>query len=697
MRVVHLGTDDYAGGAARAMFRWHISLCKLGVESKILCLNKSSDDPSVSMILPDWENQSTFEYGVLQRIFVESNRTNFSETFFSHPFGYASIADHEWIQQADVVHVHWTSLFFHWRELRRIKASGKSLVLTPHDLWPLTGGCHYPGGCDGYLKACLNCPMLREDLFQLVSKSRALKHKVISDSVDIILSPSHWMDRTFREVVGALKNVAQTVIPYCIAVERYNEKSKERTREELGFEPRRRLVLFCANNVKEERKGLAQLIGILKICEHRPELRKVLEEHVEFVLIGKGSERLQIPTAFPIHGRGYVEKSAELERYYSAADLMIYLGLEDNLPNVILEAMACGVPVLAFDTGGVGDLVVNGETGELVRSGDVANFAVQMVVLLADPTRLSWLGMNGREKVLRQFSEPAVGVKLRQLYAGLCRQPRKAIQKGPNIPEDLIFDETVQEAVRAAMVKGYRSLGQESAAAKAHVAKQEEEIRTLRGYLEQESAGAKAHVAKQEEEIRTLRGYLEQESTGAKAHVAKQEEEIRTLRGYLEQESAAATAHISKQEEEIRTLRGYLEQESAVARTHISKQEEEIRTLRGYLQQESAVARTHLSKQEEEIRALRGYLEQESAVARAHLSKQEEEIRALRGYLEQVSAAANAHISKQEEEIRTSRGYLEQLSLQNNELSANLDRERQKTLLDRFREKLVGFTKRWEK
>jgi glycosyltransferase involved in cell wall biosynthesis len=649
MRVVHLGTDDYAGGAARAMYRWHVSLCKLGVESKILCLNKSSDDPDVSMILPDWENQSTFEYGVLQRIFIESNRTNFSETFFSHPLGYASIADHELIQQADVVHVHWTSLFFHWRELRRIKASGKSLVLTPHDLWPLTGGCHYPGDCDGYLKACLNCPMLREDLFQLVSKSQALKQKVISDSVDIILSPSHWMDRTFREV-GALKNVAQTVIPYCITVERSTEKSKERTKEELGFESCRQLVLFCANNVKEGKKGLEQLIGILKICEHRPELRKVLEGHVEFVLIGKWSERVQIPTAFPIHGRGYVEKSAELERYYSAADLMIYLGLEDNLPNVVLEAMACGVPVLAFDTGGVGDLVVNGETGQLVRSGDVANFAVQMVLLLANPKRLSWLGMNGREKVLRQFSEPAVGVKLRQLYEGLCRQPQKAIQKGPNIPEDVIFEETVQEAVRAAMVKGYRS-------------------------LDQESAGAKAHISKQEEEIRTLRAYLEQESAAAKAHISKQEEEIRTLRAYLERESAAAKAHISKQEEEIRTLRGYLEQDPAVAGAHISKQEEEIRTLRGYLEQESAATKEHISKQEEEIRTLRGYLEQESAAAKAHISKQEEEIGTLRGYLEQESAAAKEHISKQEEEIRTLRGYLGQLSLQNNELSANLDCE----------------------
>jgi 2-polyprenyl-3-methyl-5-hydroxy-6-metoxy-1,4-benzoquinol methylase len=104
------------------------------------------------------------------------------------------------------------------------------------------------------------------------------------------------------------------------------------------------------------------------------------------------------------------------------------------------------------------------------------------------------------------------------------------------------------------MAKGYRSR------------EQEEEIRTLRGYLEQESASSKAYILKLEEEIRTLRGYLEQGSASSKANILKQEEEIRTLRGYLEQESTSGKAHTSKQEMEIRILRGRLEQESASAK-----------------------------------------------------------------------------------------------------------------------------------
>ena len=224
--------------------------------------------------------------------------------------------------------------------------------------------------------------------------------------------------------------------------------------------------------------------------------------------------------------------------------------------------------------------------------------------------------------------------------------------------------------------------------------------------LQKNSAGAVSEALEMTPGGRVMQGFLsmakrnrslEQECASLKPYLSKQEEEIRTLRGYLEQESARAKAHISKQEDDIRTLQGYLEQESARAKAHISKQEDDIRTLQGYLEQESARAKAHISKQEDDIRTLQGYLEQESARAKAHISKQEDDIRTLQGYLEQESARAKAHISKQEEEIRKLRGCLEQLSLQNNELSANLDRERQRSLLDRLGEKLIEFGKRREK
>jgi glycosyltransferase involved in cell wall biosynthesis len=153
---------------------------------------------------------------------------------------------------------------------------------------------------------------------------------------------------------------------------------------------------------------------MLRICENRSELRTVLEQYADFVLIGKGGDRLNLPTKFAVHGRGYVKMTEDLCRFCSAADLLIYLGLEDNLPNVILEAMACAVRRFwHFATGGVSDMFTDKVTGSLVRSGSLADFAVTLGVMLGDAHRLSWLGLNGRETVLRRISDQVVGPRLR--------------------------------------------------------------------------------------------------------------------------------------------------------------------------------------------------------------------------------------------------------------------------------------------
>jgi glycosyltransferase involved in cell wall biosynthesis len=461
VKVLHLASSDYSGGAARAMYRWHSSLRKLGVSSRILCLNKSTTDKSVSAVAPDWEDQATIKRLCLQSYFIDSNRTDYSNTYFSHPLGYASIADHELVQEADLVHVHWTSLFFDWRELRKIKSLGKAVVLTPHDLWAVTGGCHFPKGCDGYLKECLNCPMLKRDPYQLISFSRALKLGVIADVVDAIVSPSHWMDKTMGEV-EALKGIQRAVIPYCVDVTQFRGKPKASSKRRLGFDTDRLLVLFCAEYVTEGRKGLDALVEVMKICETRPEFRAVLEGHAQFAIIGKGSELVEIPTLFQVDGRGYVKKTEDLCHYYSAADLLIYLGVEDNLPNVILEAMASGLPVLAFDTGGVGDMITEGVTGHLIRRGDVTHFAERLVLLLRDYQKLSWLALHGPETTRRRFSEHAVGLELRKLYESLDRRPTKAMRADLGVFEKAGFEFAAEKEMGEAMILAYRSLAQKS-------------------------------------------------------------------------------------------------------------------------------------------------------------------------------------------------------------------------------------------
>jgi glycosyltransferase involved in cell wall biosynthesis len=505
VKVLHLAASDYAGGAARAMYRWHASLRRLGFGSKILCLNKLTTDKKVSVVTPDWDDSETIQRICLQRFFIDSKRTNYSNTFFSHPLGYVSIANHELVQTADLIHIHWTSLFFDWQEIRKIKALGKTVVLTPHDLWAVTGGCHYPKDCDGYLKECLNCPMLKEDSFQLISRSRTLKQGVIAEAVDAILSPSHWMDRTIGEV-GALNSVQREVIPYCIDVSKFRGKPRALSKRQLGFDSDRLLVLFCAEYVTEGRKGLDGLLEVLKVCESRPELRNVLEQGAEFAVIGKGSDLIEIQTPFRVHLRGYVEAMVDLCTYYSAADLLIYLGVEDNLPNVILEAMAIGLPVLAFDTGGVADMVTDGVTGHLIRRGDVISFAEKLVVLLRDSKKLSWLALNGSETIRRRFSENVVGLELWKLYETLGQGPIKSLPAKPSVSEKNGFEYATERTMAGAMIEAYRSQEQKVE----ELQKESVALREQNDEAQQECSVLEDRLNKDQELIRNLRLELNQ-------------------------------------------------------------------------------------------------------------------------------------------------------------------------------------------
>ena len=103
-------------------------------------------------------------------------------------------------------------------------------------------------------------------------------------------------------------------------------------------------------------------------------------------------------------------------------------------------------------------MITDGLTGHLIRTGDVANFAEKLAVLLSDSKKLSWLGVNGRETTLRRFSEHVVGPELRKLYQTLVSHAKGLARTDSDSSDKRAFECAVQQTIRAAMVKGYRSV-----------------------------------------------------------------------------------------------------------------------------------------------------------------------------------------------------------------------------------------------
>jgi glycosyltransferase involved in cell wall biosynthesis len=422
------------------MFRWHKALLDGGVDSRILCLHKSSADERSVGYPQDWRSERARSGHVVQKYYLDANRSEFSDIYFSHPFGISDVANHPWVLEADIVNVHWNSGFLHLADLYALKESGKRIVVTAHDFWAATGGCHYPSKCRGYLAKCDPCPMLKKDPFHFVSSCHSAKLAVTAEVVDQIICPSHWLAKEFSQI-PAWSAVPIEVVPYCFNAPKLELVEKERARQELGWSQEERVVIFCADHAKESRKGLADFLRLADLIEADEQLRRI-DGSLRFVSLGKGTEQIHRDQGIKLEGKGFVADPEQVRRFFLGADLQLYLGKEDNLPNALLEAISCGTPVVAFKVGGVGEIVVEGISGKLIEAGDVREAALQTASLLRDPQEIKRLALEARRFFDQTFAPAGISAKLSAIYGGLLQQTRlplarAAVKSKPNLEIDV--------------------------------------------------------------------------------------------------------------------------------------------------------------------------------------------------------------------------------------------------------------------
>jgi glycosyltransferase involved in cell wall biosynthesis len=174
-------------------------------------------------------------------------------------------------------------------------------------------------------------------------------------------------------------------------------------RERLNIDPGTTVILYGSLFHVRKRKGFPQFIDSIRCClKKRTFRRAVARGKVRFITVGETFGSLpELP--FPLVSYGKVDDDGLLSLIYSAADLFVLPSLEDNLPNTMLEAMACGTPVVAFDVGGIPEVVRNGENGCVVPRGDVQKMGQCIMSLVFDGKRRQHLGDNAASLMAREF------------------------------------------------------------------------------------------------------------------------------------------------------------------------------------------------------------------------------------------------------------------------------------------------------
>jgi glycosyltransferase involved in cell wall biosynthesis len=301
---------------------------------------------------------------------------------------------------------------------------GKPVVWSLHDHRAFTGGCHFPAGCSKFTAKCSGCPQLGWDPYFLTEEQLGNALESIPARRITCVAPTKFLAEKAR-ASALFKNSRVEIIPYGIDPEVFQVKWKPQAKNHLGLDTNTVHLLFVANQLGEARKGFQHVAKAIQICLTRPKFKERAEKG-GIALISLGHPHPSLGAlGIPYVCLGHVETPEEMSQLYGAADLFLLPSLEENLPNTLLEAMSCGTPAVAFEVGGVPEVLRHDETGKLVPAGEELGFALAIEELVLDENLRMRFAEACRKTVVEKFSHELQAQRYfdldRELMRGLPR------------------------------------------------------------------------------------------------------------------------------------------------------------------------------------------------------------------------------------------------------------------------------------
>lgn len=362
---------------------------------------------------------------LVQELYLDKRRSRLTNTIFTFTGEGLSCADEAIVREADVLNLHWVTGFLGPRSIAELLQLGKPVIWTFHDLWAMTGGCHYASGCRKFETACTSdCPQLTSDPCGLVPAAFSDRLAAYGEGRITVVTPSRWMGRE-AQASRIFKGSRVEVIPYGLDLDAFSPMPRAAAREQFGIPEDATVFLFACSSAAEERKGT----GLLRECIRSACTDPGFEEQrakgkIWLVFIGWGTQESMATNLLQEVHLGFVRTDEKLREVFSAADALINLSTEDNLPNMVLEAMACGTSVIGFDVGGMPDMIVPGETGHLVPVGDVYQVADKLVACANNREATLAMGVRSRQAMERNFPAQLQADRYAKLYEELLAAPR---------------------------------------------------------------------------------------------------------------------------------------------------------------------------------------------------------------------------------------------------------------------------------
>lgn len=409
MNILHLSTEYNLGGSGRAAYRIHSSLLRRGHTSRMLVSGLVYGVPEAGPIwrsLPwragDWFARSLTEALSLQYLFLPS-----SWALLRHP----------WFRTADVVQLYNTHGGYFSHSVIGVASRRKPFIWRLSDMWPLTGHCCYSYECDRWKTGCGTCPLLSDEPALRKDRTALLwraKQRIYAGANVTLVAPSRWIAGIAAQS-PLVKHWPVEVIPNGLNLTVFRPVRKAAAREVLGLPQDEAVILFSSVETKAYRKGgtfVAEAVHALKGKTRTP---------FRLLVVGNRASEWERALDVPVTTINAVKDDHLLATLYSAADVFLHPALADNLPNGVLESLACGTPVVAFDVGGVGEAVRPMETGYLARDKDAQDLAAGLQRLLDDDDLRRRLGIRCRAVAEAEYDMELQTQRFEALYQRVLR------------------------------------------------------------------------------------------------------------------------------------------------------------------------------------------------------------------------------------------------------------------------------------
>jgi glycosyltransferase involved in cell wall biosynthesis len=272
-----------------------------------------------------------------------------SKSFFSITRStFNSIDKMEEFSTGNILHLHWIPGMISLNKLASLRAETR-IIITLHDMWFFTGGCHFSSGCEKFKTGCHNCPQVRKGLKGQVVKQFETKQQIMNKFKDIrFIAPSKWMQEQAERskiLSGKKIDLIENIAPEsCI-----NRKPRGGLREEYGLSNTEFAIGFISVKLKDKRKNMGELIYAIS------RLSLKLNKSIDPVLVTKGKGRVEKSKFIKIINLGFSNKSEDLSDFYGILDVIVVPSVEDNAPLVVYEALSNNVPVVYRKSGGLAD------------------------------------------------------------------------------------------------------------------------------------------------------------------------------------------------------------------------------------------------------------------------------------------------------------------------------------------------------